>query len=150
MPFQYSVLQLIQHPDTPAGNIAHYYNSEAVYHLSPKEVAESHEAGHFCVVSNSGEILTTWMKLHGSHAEQIAKALKTIKTSGGPHKDALKEELAIGDYVTLAPNTAEMSIAKVLAFTSKQVRLLVYGRSYDVTSKNPSGLVKINPNILSD
>lgn len=151
MPLKYSVLELIQPPNTPACNAKNrYYNTELVYHVAPQDVAEAHEEGHFCVTSNSGDILTTWMKLHGPHAEQIAKTLKAVKSIGGPHKDVLQEDLAIGDYVMLAPNPAEMSIAKVLAFTPQKVRLLVYGRSYDVTAKNPSGLVKINPNILSD
>ena len=149
MPFQYSVRELVPRPDTPTGEI-HERNSDKVFHPTSQEIAETHEDGHFCVTKNNGDQITLWMKLHGHHADAVAKTMKSMKDSGTLHLDALQERLNVGDYVTLALNPAELSVAKVLAFTPKQVKLLVYGRSYDTTSKIPSGLVKIHPSIISD
>lgn len=149
MPFQYSVRELTPRPDTPMGEITEY-NSDRVFHLTSQEIAETHEDGHFCLLKNNGDQLTCWMKLHGNHADALANTLKAMKDSGTMHLDALQERLNVGDYVTLALNPAEMSVAKVLAFTPKQVKLLVYGRSYGTAYKIPSGLVKIHQTILSD
>jgi hypothetical protein len=125
-------------------------NSQRVFHPATKDVAASHEDGVFALFNNRDERITIWMEINGHQALLVSQALENVKHHPVTHKDALGEELAAGDYVTVSPNPSEVSIAKVLGSTKNQVRLVVFGRSYGITTKNPSGLVKIQPNILSD
>lgn len=146
MPFIYAIEEL--HPYTAIGN---WQSSQPpVFTPVTKEVAETSENGVFALTRNSGEQITGWMDINGNQARLIEEEMRKVKSLPVTHQDALCEELAIGDYVTVSPNPAEVSIGRVLGFTKRQVRILVYGRSYGVTTKNPSGLVKIQPNIISD
>jgi hypothetical protein len=126
-----------------------WHKSKRTFLPSTKEVAESHEDGVFAIFTNKGDRVTIWMQLNGFQSKQVQEALQEATNLHFAHKDILGEELAIGDYVTIPPNPAEMSIAKIYGFNESQVRLIVYGRSYGVTTKYPSGLVKIQPSILS-
>jgi hypothetical protein len=150
MTLQYAIEEIVPLPTTPPGNI-HRWNSELVYHPVTKEVAETHENGAFSLVNYHGVQVTPWRLMNDRKAEKVAKAVKAAKSSAPPHKDILGEELAVGDYVVITQmETADLYIGKVLAFTEKKVRVISYCGYYDVLLKNPSGLAKINPVILSD
>ena len=150
MTFQYAIEEIVPKDSTPLDNI-HRWNSDLVYHPVPQDVAETHEQGVFSLVNYYGKQVTPWQFLNGLKAEKVAKAVKAAKSSAPPHEDAVGEPLAIGDYVGMTQmETADLYIGKVLAFTEKKVRVLSYSGYYDVLLKNASGLVKIQPHILSD
>lgn len=150
MTFQYAIEEIVPRSTTPPDNI-HRWNSDLVYHPVTQDVAETHEQGVFSLANYYGEQVTPWRLLNDKKAEKVAKAIKAAKSSAPPHKDILGEPLAIGDYVSMSQmETADLYIGKVLAFTEKKVRVLSYCGYYDVLLKNPSGLAKISPVILSD
>lgn len=150
MTLQYAIEEIVPRSTTPLDNV-HRWNSDLVYHPVTKEVAETHESGAFSLVNYYGAQVTPWRLMNDRKAEKVAKAIKAAKSSAPPHKDILGEELAVGDYVVMSQmETADLYIGKVLAFTEKKVRVLSYSGYYDVLLKNPSGLTKINPVILSD
>lgn len=152
MPLKYAVQEIVPVRDLLPGEEIESWNSETVYHPVPQDVAETDEEnGFFCLVNNKGEEVSRWIPLNRFTKETIEE-LKIMRPSKGkPQKDIMGEELAIGDFVALANNdNAELIVGKVVAFTDKKVRVLIYQWWYGTSLKNPSGLVKLQPNIISE
>ena len=151
MPLKYAIEEIVPVRDLrPEEEIAPW-NSETVYNQVPQDIAENDEEnGVFCLVNNKGEEVSQWIPLNHESTRRTVEALRETKSKGSPHKDIAGEELAIGDFVATANNVnAELDVGKVVAFTDKKVRVLIY-RDFVISSKNPFGLVKIHPSILSD
>jgi hypothetical protein len=152
MPLQYAIQEIIPFDDLRPDEEIEPWNSETVYHSVPQEFAENDEEnGYFCLANNKGERVSPWIPLNRELTKRTMESLRTMKSKGAPHKDIMGEELAIGDFVALGQNeNAELDVGKVVAFTDKKVRILIYRWWFEAVLKNPSGLIKIQPNIISD
>jgi hypothetical protein len=150
MPLQYAIKEVIPE-DGVSLEDADKWNSTTVFHPVSEDVAATNEEdGFFCLVNNLGEEVSVWIPLN-NWTKRTLESLPTVKSKGGPHKDIMGEELAIGDFVALTGvETADLVVGKVVAFTDKKVRVLVYRWWFEVVLKNPSGLIKIQPQILSE
>lgn len=150
MPLQFALEEIVPTKTTPKDNI-NRWNSDLVYHPVAQDIAETDDAGAFSIVNYYGKQVTPWILLNSEVAQKLQRSVDSAKNTGKPHQDFLGEELAIGDYVALSHmETAELNVGKVIAFTDKKIRVLRYTGYYELVLKNPSGLVKIQPNILSD
>lgn len=152
MPLKYAIQEIIPVDDLRPGEEIEPWNSETVYHPVPQEIAENNEDnGFFCLVNNLGEEVSPWIPLNMEFTKKTVEALRTMKSKGGPHKDIMGEELAIGDFVALGRNdNAELEVGKIVAFTDKKIRVLIYRWWFEAVLKNPSGLIKIQPHIISE
>lgn len=152
MPLKYAIQEIIPVHDLRPGEEIADWNSETVYHPAPQEAAETDEEnGYFCLVNNQGKEVSAWIPLNNAITKKTIESLRTMKSKGAPHKDIMGEELAIGDFVALGQNeNAELDVGKVVAFTDKKVRVLIYRWWFEAVLKNPSGLIKIQPHILSE
>lgn len=152
MPLKYTVREIVPNRDLHPGEEMDTYNSSSVFHPVPQDVAETDEEnGFFCLVNNKGDEVSPWIPLNRALTKRTVEALRTMKSKGKPQKDIMGEELAIGDFVALSnSDNAELVVGKVVAFTDKKVRVLLYQWWYETSLKNPSGLIKIQPNIISE
>lgn len=149
MPFQYAIEEIVPRKGY-APEKCNRWNSDPVYHIVPKEVAETDENGMFSILNNSGKQVSEWIKLNSDFTQEVDRAVAAAKSSSTPHEDYLGEELAVGDYVSFSTDGPNLCVGKVVSFTPKKVRIIDYCYYYAVVSKNPSGLAKIHPDILSD
>jgi hypothetical protein len=149
MPFQYAIEEIVPRPTTPLDNI-NRWNSDLVYHPVSKEVAETNENGLFSLITHNGDQVGNWIFFNNALTKKTQKSIDSVKNSSAPHKDIMGVELAVGDYVAMTHmETADLHVGKVLAFTEKKVRILSYSH-YGVSLKNATGLIKIDPTVLSD
>jgi hypothetical protein len=152
MPLKYAIQEIIPADDLRRDEEIAHWNSETVYHPVSQDVAETDEEnGYFSLVNNKGAKVSPWIPLKTEYTKRTLESLRTIKSKGAPLQDMMDEELAIGDFVALSnKDNAELEVGKVVAFTEKKVRVLIYRWWFETSLKNPSGLIKIQPNILSD
>lgn len=156
MPLQYAIQQLIPRRALINSEIRSHHNSDVVYHPVPQHVAEADdEQGFFCLTNNEGEQITKWTRIRHTW---VSKTMELVKHTDALHKDVLGEQLNVGDYIAHSCTTKqELSLGRVIAFTSQKVRILTYhdypldfNGSLDVVLKYPAAVIKIQPNRFSE
>lgn len=146
MPIQFAVLELIPNEGVSRAE-AHHWNSTSVYHPALQHVAENDPQGYFSLIGKSGEQVTNWISL----ARKMKLEEKPMKNNGKPHKDILGEELAVGDFVaTSSMDTPDLTVGKVVSFSAKKVRVLMYDSWFAPIHKNASSLIKIQSSELTE
>lgn len=115
MPLLYAVAE--KHP-----TISHGPGSYEYFEV-PIEVAETHGGGCYALHNEDRERVSQWSPLNVD-----LEKIKPSTRSGV--KDSINQVLSEGDFVGYGDSvTSPMTIAKVLGFTNKQVRLLPMGSS---------------------
>lgn len=151
MPLQYAIQQYLPRRELINNEILSRWNSDVIYHPTTQHVAEADDAnGVFCLTNNEGEEITKWTRIRQSWVD---KTMELVKKTNSLHKDVLGEQLNIGDYVAhSSADKQELSIGKVIAFTSQQVRIMSYHDlpvdptgSLVVVLKYPAAVIKIQP-----
>lgn len=120
MPLQYSVKE--NHPEIKTGPNA------ALYIPVPKEIAETHENGHYALFNDEGEKVSNWCLLQ----RKIGDFKPGLRNEA---KDGIKQTIKVGDYVAHGDGfmSDPLQIGKVIGFTPKSVRVLSMG-SYPIAS----------------
>lgn len=142
MPLKYALEDLLPNKHASPTNMTRW-NSERVYTQVSKEIALTSLNGYVCLTNNHGEEVSGWIKARDDSYYEV-------KSTGKPHQDAMKEELAVGDFVAYSSTeTTDLRIGQVTGFTKQKVHIRTYAE-YDPSLKNPKSLVKISATILSE
>lgn len=117
MPLQYSIRQ--DHPTIKHGP------GSSEYFTTSLEVAESHDEGHYALCNDEGEKVSAWSPLLRDQEKVKPSARSDVR-------DCIHQPLYVGDYVAYGDSAiSPMTIAKILTFTNKQVRVQPMGnKSY--------------------
>lgn len=114
MPLQYAIAE--KHPEVKSGP------GSVEYFVVDKEIAETHEEGHYALFNDDLEQVSVWCRLNRRISPDKASTRQSVK-------DAIMQTVVVGDYVAFNKEggVSPMRIGQVTGFTNKQVRVLKMG-----------------------